>query len=177
MKISNDLRWMNSGPLSGLEEIYLEPLQPGSSIMPGKVNPVIPESAMMVAAQVIGNDSTITIAGQSGSFELNTMLPVIADNVLKSINMLTNICYLLADKAIATFTVNEEKLEKSLSANPVLVTALNPYIGYEKAAVIAKKAFKEKRSILEVALEELDLPEEDLRRILDPHKLTYGGLS
>ena len=172
MKIANDLRWMNSGPLSGLGEIELEALQPGSSIMPGKVNPVIPEAAAMVAAQVIGNDTTVTVAGQSGNFELNVMLPVIARNLLESISLLSNISLLLADKAVSTFTVNEENLKHALSRNPVLVTALNPVIGYLKAAEIAKQAYKEGRPVLEVALENTDLLREELEALLDPAKLT-----
>ncbi|ERP92920.1 fumarate hydratase [Alcanivorax sp. P2S70] len=176
MKIANDLRWMNSGPLAGLGEIELQALQPGSSIMPGKVNPVIPEAATMVAAQVIGNDSTITVAGQSGNFELNVMLPLVAKNLLESIALLTNISHLLADKAIATFTVREDKLNEALSRNPILVTALNPLIGYLKAAEIAKQAYKEGRPIVEVAAENTDLSHEELERLLDPAKLTKGGL-
>lgn len=176
MKISNDLRWMNSGPLAGLGEIALEPLQPGSSIMPGKVNPVIPESAAMVAAQVMGNDVAISIGGQSGSFELNVMLPMIADNLLRSIEMLTNASRLLADKAISSFKVNEKQLEASLALNPILVTALNPVIGYAKAAEIAKKAYAQSRPILEVAIEETEMDRGDLEILLDPISLTRGGL-
>ncbi|GHF96383.1 class II fumarate hydratase [Thalassotalea marina] len=176
MKIANDLRWMNSGPLAGLGEIELEALQPGSSIMPGKVNPVIPEAAAMVAAQVIGNDTTITIGGQSGNFELNVMLPVIAKNLLESIEILSNVSVLLADKAIASFTVNEEKLAQALAKNPILVTALNPIIGYLKAAEIAKLAYKQKRPIIDVAAEHTDLSKEELARLLDPAKLTLGGV-
>ncbi|MFT5235987.1 MAG: fumarate hydratase class II [Shewanella sp.] len=176
MKIANDLRWMNSGPLAGLGEIELQALQPGSSIMPGKVNPVIPEATTMVAAQVIGNDSAITIGGQSGNFELNVMLPMIADNLLSSINLLANVSYLLADKAIATFTVNEQQLQQALARNPILVTALNPIIGYAKAADIAKKAYKEGRPVLDVAEEETDIPRGELEVLLDPMKLTLGGL-
>ncbi|MFA5679501.1 MAG: class II fumarate hydratase FumC [Pseudomonas sp.] len=176
MKIANDLRWMNSGPLAGLAEIELEALQPGSSIMPGKVNPVIPEAAAMVAAQVIGNDATITVAGQSGNFELNVMLPVIADNLLESIALLANISRLLADKAIASFRVNEARLEEALARNPILVTALNPIIGYLKAAEIAKQAYREGRPIIDVAAENTDLSREQLQALLDPEKLTAGGL-
>ncbi|MDX1693355.1 MAG: class II fumarate hydratase, partial [Ketobacteraceae bacterium] len=134
MKIANDLRWMNSGPLAGLGEIQLKALQPGSSIMPGKVNPVIPEAVAMAAAQVMGNDTTIGIAGQSGNFELNVMLPVIARNLLDSIGLLSRSARSLGDQAIASFTVNEDKLNEALSLNPILVTALNPLIGYQKAA-------------------------------------------
>lgn len=176
MKIANDLRWMNSGPLAGLGEITLEALQPGSSIMPGKVNPVIPEATAMAAAQVIGNDTAITIGGQSGNFELNVMLPMIAHNLLNSIHLLTSTGTLMADKAIATLTVNEDKLNEALGKNPILVTALNPIIGYLKAAEIAKKAYKEKRPVIDVAVEETDLTREELEAHLDPAKLTKGGL-
>ena len=176
MKIANDLRWMNSGPLAGLGEIELETLQPGSSIMPGKVNPVIPEATAMVAAQVIGNDAVITVAGQSGNFELNVMLPVIAQNLLSSIELLTNVSRLLADKAIATFKVNEAKIKEALSRNPILVTALNPIIGYEKAAEIAKTAYKQGRPVIDVALEFTDLSRSQLEALLDPEKLTAGGV-
>jgi len=177
MKIANDLRWMNSGPLAGLGEIELQALQPGSSIMPGKVNPVIPEAAAMAAAQVIGNDTTITVAGQSGNFQLNVMLPVIAHNVLESIELLANSSTALADKAISTFTVRQDNLDLALSKNPILVTALNPVIGYLKAADIAKKAYKEGLPILEVAEQETDLSREELARLLDPKKLTLGGIA
>jgi fumarate hydratase class II len=176
MKIANDLRWMNSGPLAGLGEIELEGLQPGSSIMPGKVNPVIPEATAMVAAQVIGNDAAITVAGQSGNFELNVMLPIIAHNLLQSIELLANSSRLLADKAIATFKVNEAKLQEALSRNPILVTALNPIIGYQKAAEIAKTAYKEGRPIIDVALEHTDLDRSQLETLLNPEKLTAGGI-
>ncbi|MCE5980227.1 class II fumarate hydratase [Pseudomonas sp. LF19] len=176
MKIANDLRWMNSGPLAGLGEIELEGLQPGSSIMPGKVNPVIPEATAMVAAQVIGNDATIAVAGQSGNFELNVMLPIIAQNLLSSIELMANASRLLADKAIASFKVNEPKLKEALARNPILVTALNPIIGYQKAAEIAKTAYKQGRPIIDVALEHTDLPRSQLEALLDPEKLTAGGI-
>lgn len=176
MKIANDLRWMNSGPLAGLGEIELEALQPGSSIMPGKVNPVIPEATAMVAAQVIGNDAAITIGGQAGNFELNVMLPMIAHNLLNSIELLANVSRLLADKSIATFKVNQARLQEALDKNPILVTALNPVVGYLKAAEIAKQAYKEKRPIIDVAAEQTDLGEAQLRKLLDPKKLTEGGL-
>jgi fumarate hydratase class II len=171
-KIANDLRWMNSGPLAGLGEIELQALQPGSSIMPGKVNPVIPEATAMVAAQVIGNDMAITVAGQAGNFELNVMLPVIAHNLLGSISLLSNVSMLLADKAIATFTVNEARLKEALSRNPILVTALNPIIGYAKAAEIAKKAYAQGRPIIDVADENTDIGRERLAQLLDPELLT-----
>ena len=176
MKIANDLRWMNSGPLAGLGEIELPALQPGSSIMPGKVNPVIPEAVCMVAAQVIGNDTTLTVAGQSGSFQLNVMLPVIAYNLLQSIELLANAAKLLADQAIAGFRVREDNLGRALALNPILVTALNPVIGYLKAAEIAKTAYRDNRPILEVAAEMTDIPREELQRLLDPARLTGGGI-
>ena len=176
MKIANDLRWMNSGPLAGLGEIELPALQPGSSIMPGKVNPVIPEATAMVAAQVIGNDAAITIAGQSGNFQLNVMLPLIAYNLLQSIEILANVSRLLADKAIAGFKVNTARVNQALAMNPILVTALNPVIGYEKGAATAKQAYKEKRPILDVALETTGLSKEELRQLLDPLALTRGGI-
>lgn len=177
IKIANDLRWMNSGPLAGLGEIELEALQPGSSIMPGKVNPVIAEAAAMVGAQVIGNDAAITVAGQSGNFELNVMLPLVAHNLLSSIDILSSVSLLLAEKAIKTFTVNEDKLKEALTRNPILVTALNPVIGYEKAAKIAKIAYAEGRPIIDVADEHTDLSKEELAVLLDPIKLTEGGIS
>ena len=175
-KISNDLRWMNSGPLTGLGEIELEALQPGSSIMPGKVNPVIPEAVAMACADVIGNDLTVSIASQSGNFQLNVMLPVIAYNLLKSISLMSNSMPLLANKAIKTFKVNKKNIAQSLGMNPILVTALNREIGYEKAAQIAKKAYKEKRSIIDVANEETGLPITKLKSLLNPTKLTKGGV-
>lgn len=176
MKISNDLRWMNSGPLAGLGEISLPSLQPGSSIMPGKVNPVIPEAMSMVCAQVIGNDATITIAGQSGNFQLNVMLPVIAHNLLQSIELLSSASRVLADKAIEGFKVNEAALQDALSRNPILVTALNRIVGYEKGAAIAKAAYASGKPVLEVAKEMTDLDEAQLKRLLDPAQLTRGGI-
>jgi len=177
MKISNDLRWMNSGPLAGLGEIALPALQPGSSIMPGKVNPVIPEAVAMVCAQVIGNDTTITVAGQSGNFQLNVMLPVISYNLLQSIELLSNASRQLADKAIAGFTVNSAHIKEALDRNPILVTALNRVIGYEKGAAIAKEAYAEGRSVIDVAAEMTDLTEDELIKYLDPQKLTLGGIN
>ena len=176
MKIANDLRWMNSGPLAGLGEIALPALQPGSSIMPGKVNPVIPEAVAMVCAQVIGNDAAITVAGQSGNFQLNVMLPLVAHNLLQSIDILASSATRLADDAIAGFTVNEENIRAALDRNPILVTALNPVIGYEKGAAIAKKAYAEKRPVKEVAKEMTDLSDEELERLLAPAALTEGGI-
>ena len=177
MKMANDLRWMNSGPLAGIGEIELQGLQPGSSIMPGKVNPVIPEATAMAAAQVIGNDTTITIAGQSGNFQLNVMLPVIAHNIIESIELLANSAHAMADKAITSFTVREDNLERALARNPILVTALNPVIGYLKAAEIAKKAYKEGRAIIDVAEEETSLTRSELERLLAPEQLAKGGIA
>ena len=176
-KIANDLRWMNSGPLAGLGEIELTALQPGSNIMPGKVNPVIPEATAMVAAQVIGNDATITIAGQSGTFQLNVMLPVIAYNILQSIEIISQVSIALADKAIADFTVREDNLQDALARNPILVTALNPIIGYAKAAEIAKSAYKQGRAIIDVAEEMTDIPRIELEKILEPRHLAAGGVN
>jgi fumarate hydratase class II len=172
MKISNDLRWMNSGPNCGLAEISLPDLQPGSSIMPGKVNPVIPEAMTMIAAQVFGNDLTITIGGQAGNFQLNVMLPVIAYNLLQSIKLLGRGAALLADKAIAGFTVNEERIADLVGRNPILATALNPVIGYELGAKIVKRANAEHRPLKEVAKEMTNLSGEELDRLLDPRAMT-----
>ncbi|WP_313919644.1 class II fumarate hydratase [Tahibacter sp.] len=176
MKIANDLRWMNSGPLAGLGEIELPALQPGSSIMPGKVNPVIPEAVAMVCAQVMGNHVTVTIAGQSGSFQLNVMLPLIAHNLLQSISLLGSVSRQLADAAIAGLRVREDRVEAALARNPILVTALNPVVGYEAAAAMAKQAYKEGRAILDVARERSGLSDAELKRLLDPVALTRGGI-
>ncbi len=175
-KIANDLRWMNSGPLAGLAEIALPDLQPGSSIMPGKVNPVIPEAVCMVCAQVIGNDLAITMGGQAGNFQLNVMLPVIAYNLCQSIAILASVVRLLADKAVAGFTVHRAQLERALERNPILVTALNSVIGYEQGAKIAKQAYREGRPVREVAKELTDLSDAELARLLDPAELTKGGI-
>ena len=176
MKVANDLRWMNSGPIAGIGELELPALQPGSSIMPGKINPVIPEAVAMVAAQVTGNDATITIGGQSGSFQLNVMLPVIAYNLLQSISLLAGACCLLADRAIAGFAVNAERISALVDRNPILVTALNPVIGYELGAQIAKTAYAQGRTLKEVALEMTDLSAAELEELLDPRQLTEGGI-
>jgi fumarate hydratase class II len=175
MKIANDLRWMNSGPLAGLGEISLPALQPGSSIMPAKVNPVIPEAVTMVCVQVIANDVAVTLAGQSGNFQLNVMLPVSAYNLLQSIQLLAGAASVLADKAIAGFQANEARISAALSRNPILVTALNPVIGYEMGAKIGKRAYAEGRSVKEVALEMTNLSGEELDRLLDPRRMTEGG--
>jgi fumarate hydratase class II len=176
MKIANDLRWMNSGPLAGLAEIALPALQPGSSIMPGKVNPVVPEAVAMVAAQVIGNDATVAIAGQSGNFQLNVMMPVVAYNLLQSIELLANASRALGRSAVAGFSVNTRQIAAALDRNPMLVTALNPVIGYEKGAAIAKKACAEGRPVREVAAEMSGLDEATLSKLLDPAALTRGGV-
>ena len=167
---------MNSGPLAGIAESALPSLQPGSSIMPGKVNPVIPEAIAMVSAQVIGNDMCITVAGQSGNFQLNVMLPVIAKNLLESIEILSNSVKLLADKAILGFTVNYEHIQENLAKNPILITALNREIGYELGAKIAKAAYQQKRPLIDVAKEMTSVSEADLKRLLDPFLLTQGGI-
>jgi fumarate hydratase, class II len=172
MKISNDLRWMNSGPLTGIAEITLPVLQPGSSIMPGKVNPVVPEAVCMACAQVMGNDLSITLAGQSGNFQLNVMLPLIAYNLLQSIQLLSNACNLLNTNVITNFTVNTSHIHQSLARNPMLVTALNGIVGYEKSAEIAKKAYQNNRVIIDVAEEETQLSRQELERLLDPKLLT-----
>lgn len=171
MKIANDIRWMNSGPNSGLSEIQLKALQPGSSIMPGKVNPVMAESMAMMCAEVLGNDTTLTVANQSGNFQLNVMLPLMADKSVGSVRLMSNTLNALTHKALKDFTVNEEKLNRLLGQNPILATALNTKIGYEKAAEIAKQSQKEGRSVFEVAKETTDLSEEELASLLDPKKL------
>lgn len=177
MKISNDLRWMNSGPNSGIGEVQLAALQPGSSIMPGKVNPVIEESMNMVCAQVIGNDASITVGGLNGNFELNVMLPVVAHNLLQSINILANAARNFADRSVSKITVREDVIADKVGRNPILVTALNPIIGYDLAAKIAKKAYAENRALLDVALEMTDLSEQELKDALDPIKMTKGGFT
>jgi fumarate hydratase class II len=174
-KIANDLRLMNSGPLAGLGEINLPALQPGSSIMPGKVNPVVPEAVAMACAQVLGNDLAIALGGQGGSFQLNVMLPLIAYNLLQSIRLLSGAARLLAGGAVQGFTVNTDRLQAALARNPMLVTALNESIGYEQGARIAKRASEEGRPVLEVALAMTDLPAEELARLLDPLRLARGG--
>jgi fumarate hydratase class II len=176
MKIANDLRWMNSGPQAGLAEISLLDLQPGSSIMPGKVNPVIPEAVAMVCAQVIGNDVTITVGGQAGNFQLNVMLPVIAYNLLQSLTLLSRAASVLADKAIADFAVNEAHMAGLVDRNPIMVTVLNPVIGYETGAKIAKRAYAERRTVKEVAADLTELPPGELDRLLSPRLMTEGGI-
>ncbi|MEU4108813.1 class II fumarate hydratase [Streptomyces sp. NPDC027717] len=176
-KIANDLRWMSSGPRTGLAEIRLPDLQPGSSIMPGKVNPVVPEAVLMVAAQVVGNDATIATAGAAGNFELNVMLPVMAKNVLESVRLLANASRLLADRTIDGITADRERAREYAESSPSVVTPLNRYVGYEEAARIAKKSLAERRTIREVVLEggyveRGDLTLEQLDEALDVLRMT-----
>jgi len=177
-KIANDLRWMGSGPRTGLGEINLPDLQPGSSIMPGKVNPVIPEAVVMVAAQVLGNDATVAAAGAAGNFELNVMLPVIARNLLESIRLLANVARLLADRTVDGITANVERLREYAESSPSVVTPLNRYIGYEEAAKTAKQALAERKTIRQVVLErgyveQGKLTEEQLNAALDVLRMTH----
>jgi fumarate hydratase class II len=176
MKIANDLRWMNSGPLAGLGEIELPALQPGSSIMPGKVNPVIPEATVMACCQVIGYHAAITVAGQSGNFQLNVTLPLISANLLDGIGLMASVSRLLATRAIDGLVVRGDVVAAALDRNPILVTALNPVIGYEKAAAIAKRAYREGRPVFDIALEDSGLPAERLKKLLDPAALARGGI-
>jgi fumarate hydratase class II len=176
MKIANDLRWLGSGPISGLSEVTLPALQPGSSIMPGKVNPVICETMMMACGQVIANDLAVTIGNERGNFQLNVMLPLIIHNLLESITVLANASALLAEKVIKGFTPNTWHTENLLGRNLMLVTSLNPIVGYDKAAEIAKKAYAESRPIKEVAAELTGMSAEELDKILDPKRLTKGGI-
>ena len=175
-KIANDLRWMNSGPQAGFGEIVLPSLQPGSSIMPGKINPVIPEATMMVCAQVIGNDTTISLCNANGNFQLNVMLPVLGYNLLQSVTLLGNASRVLADKAVAGFEAKSEAMLELVDKNPIMVTVLNPIIGYEKGAAIAKKAYAQNRKLKDVALEDTDLSEEQLTELLDAKAMTEGGI-
>ncbi len=175
-KIANDLRWMNSGPQAGLGEITLPSLQPGSSIMPGKINPVIPEATMMACAQVMGNDVTINFSNASGNFQLNVMMPVIALNLLQSIQLMSNVSRLLIDKAIRDFGVRTDAMQELVDKNPIMVTVLNPIIGYDRAAAIAKKAYAQNRRLKDVALEDTDLSAEELDNLLDAKAMTEGGI-
>ncbi len=177
MKIANDLRWMNSGPIAGLGEIRLPALQPGSSIMPGKVNPVIAESARMVSAQVIGNDTVVAIANSLGDFQLNVMLPVLAHNILQSITLLANVSRLLATRAIEEFEVDEEHISEFIQRNPIIATVLNPIIGYDKAAEVVKKAIKERKTVKQVVVEMRYLSAAEANRILDPSVMTKPGFA
>lgn len=174
IKMANDLRWMSSGPLAGLGEIRLQALQPGSSIMPGKVNPVVPEAVLMAATEVVGNDATVVLAGQSGSFQLNVMLPLIADKLLGGITLLAGACTAM-EGCIDGLEACAGHAGDTVARNPILVTALNPVIGYEAAAAIAKRAYAEGRPVLEVALEDTELSREELSRLLDPLPLARGA--
>jgi fumarate hydratase class II len=175
IKISNDLRWMNSGPLAGLSELALPALQPGSSIMPGKVNPVIPEAVAMAATRVMGNDVAVALAGASGNFQLNVMLPLVAASLTESIALIADSADALATRVFPGVVVHAERISESLARNPMLLTALAPRIGYDRAAAIAKRAAAESRPILDLAVEETGLPREELARILDPASLARGG--
>jgi fumarate hydratase class II len=177
MKIANDLRWMNSGPIAGLGEIRLPSLQPGSSIMPGKVNPVIPEATRMVSAQIMGNDTVIALSNAAGDFQLNVMLPVIAHNILQSITLLANVTRLLAEKAIQEFDVNEDRVVEFVHKNPIIATVLNPIIGYDKSAEVVKKALNEKKSVRQVVVEMGYLSAEEAEKILNPGLMTRPGFS
>jgi fumarate hydratase class II len=166
MKIANDIRWLASGPRCGIGEIILPDLQPGSSIMPGKVNPVLPEVVLQVAAQVIGNDAAITIGGQAGNFELNTMLPLIAYNLLQSITILAAAVNSFSDKCVDGIVANKEKCASTVDKSIALVTPLVPIIGYDKAAAIAKEARETNKTIREIALKNKVLPEQELDKLL-----------
>ncbi|MEM8961908.1 MAG: class II fumarate hydratase [Acidobacteriota bacterium] len=175
-KIANDIRWLGSGPRTGLGEIALPSLQPGSSIMPGKVNPVIPESVLMLCAQVVGNHTTITVGGMSGNFELNVMMPVIAYNLSQSIEILANGSRMLADRCVAGLTANEAQVRDMVERSLAMVTSLVPKIGYDQSAAIAKEAFATGRTVRELAQEKGVLPEDELERALDPRGMTEGGI-
>lgn len=175
MKIANDLRWLGSGPRCGIGEIILPATQPGSSIMPGKVNPVIAEAAAMAAAQVMGNDLTIAVGGQSGNFELNVMKPVIVYNLLQSIELLTNACVVLAEKCVDGLRADRERAQEMVEKSLAMVTSLAPRIGYDRAAEIAKEAYQTGRTVREICLENEVLPRDELDRALDPWRMTEGG--
>jgi fumarate hydratase class II len=175
-KIANDIRWLASGPRCGIGEISIPSLQPGSSIMPGKVNPVIPESVLMVAAQVVGNDTTITLAGMSGVFELNVMMPLIAYNLLQSIEILGNVAGLLAERCVEGIQANAERCEELVEKSLAMVTSLVPKIGYDAAAEIAKESVKTGKTVRELCRERKVLPEDELKEALDPWGMTEGGI-
>jgi fumarate hydratase class II len=175
-KVANDLRWLASGPRCGIGEIELPSLQPGSSIMPGKVNPVIPEAVLMVAAQVVGNDATITLGGMSGNFELNVMMPVIAYNLLQSIEILANASRLLAERCVDGIVARRERCEELVEKSLALVTSLAPRIGYDRAAEIAKESWRTGRTVRELAREKGVLPEDELEEVLDARRMTEGGV-
>ncbi|HTQ81465.1 MAG TPA: class II fumarate hydratase [Thermoanaerobaculia bacterium] len=175
-KIANDIRWLASGPRCGIGEISIPSLQPGSSIMPGKVNPVIPEAVLMVAAQVVGNDATITLAGMSGVFELNVMMPIIAYNLLQSVEILGNVSRLLADNCVAAIEANRERCLELVERSLAMVTSLVPKIGYDAAAEIAKESVKTGRTVRELVREKQLLPEAEINEALDPRGMTEGGI-
>jgi fumarate hydratase class II len=175
-KIANDIRWLASGPRCGIGEISIPSLQPGSSIMPGKVNPVIPESVLMVAAQVVGNDATITISGMGGNFDLNVMMPVIAYNLLQSIEILGNASALLAERCVEGIEANRERCEELVERSLAMVTSLVPKIGYDAAAEIAKESVRTGRTVREICRERQVLPEDELKEALDPWGMTEGGV-
>ncbi len=176
MKIADDIRWLGSGPTSGIHEIKLPAIQPGSSIMPGKVNPVMSEAMMMVCARVMGNHTTITVAGSRGNFELNVMMPVLAQALLESITLLANISTAFADKCVAGIEVNIERAKELLEKNPSIATALNPYIGYDAASVVAKEAAKRGVSVRQVVAEKELLPDDEIDDALDVRGMTEPGL-
>jgi fumarate hydratase class II len=176
MKIADDLRWMGSGPTSGLFEIRLPAVQPGSSIMPGKVNPVMAEATMMVAARVMGNHTTVTVAGSRGNFELNVMMPVLAHALLESITLLATVTRELTDRCIVGIEANEARTKELLELNPSIATALNPYIGYDAAAVVAKESAKRGVSVRQVVLEKGLLPADNVDAALDVRGMTEPGL-
>jgi fumarate hydratase class II len=174
-KIANDIRWLGSGPRCGIGEIQLPTTQPGSSIMPGKVNPVLCESLMMVCAQVIGNDACVTWAGANGNFELNVMMPVMTHNLLESIRLLGNVCEVFVEKCVSGITANEERCRELVELSMAMVTSLAPKIGYDRAAEIAKESAKTGRTVRELCREQKVLPEEELNRALDPVGMTEPG--
>ena len=175
-KIVNDLRWLSSGPRTGFAEITLPSLQPGSSIMPGKVNPVMPEMVMQVAAQVIGNDAAITWGGASGNFELNVMMPMMAHNLLESISLLSTASDTLRERCVEGIVANEDRARELVEANIIVVTALNPHLGYDKGAEVAKEAFATGRTVREVVLDKGLMTADELDALLDLKKMTEGGV-
>ena len=176
MKIADDLRWLGRGPTSGIHEITLPAIQPGSSIMPGKVNPVMSEAVMMVAARVMGNHTTITVAGSRGNFELNVMMPVLAQALLESITLLANAARAFTDNCVVGIEANEARCRELLELNPSIATALNPYIGYDKAAEVAKAAAREHKSVREIVMREELLPQDRIDEALDVRGMTEPGL-
>ena len=175
-KIANDLRWMSSGPSCGLAEIHLPDLQPGSSIMPGKVNPVVPEAVCQVVAQVVGNDAAVAFGGAAGNFELNVMMPVIGSNLLESIRLLSSVSRTLADKCVSGIVADVERCRSYALSSPAIVTALNPYIGYEQAAKVVKTALAEGKDLRTVVLEMGLLSADEVDRALDVLAMTRGGI-